>query len=227
MAVAMAMSMAMAMATARLPPPQVLPMLLLIASFLPCGNTNDDILKKTGGATASMFFFLLPRVAEESARAVGKSGGELPFSETVDSTTRMGVTITRSMVAQAASLYNESKEVMSCLYNETKQAVACLYNETVQAVAAFLSNESGEMVAKACPSSCFRPNPVCGKDGVTYWCGASDAACAGAEVEHEGFCDVVADGETGGRGAVAVQSLLLVHMIWLMLAGFLVLLGVP
>lgn len=67
---------------------------------------------------------------------------------------------------------------------------------------------------------------MCGVDGVTYWCGSADAECAGVEVEYMGFCDFGSKG-TGGKGVLAVQSLLLVHMIWLMLAAFLVLLGVP
>lgn len=87
-----------------------------------------------------------------------------------------------------------------------------------------LHNDSKETVS--CPASCFRPNPVCGVDGITYWCGSVDAECAGVEVEYTGFCDFGSKG-TGGKGVLAIQSLLLVHMIWLMLAAFLVLLGVP
>lgn len=87
-----------------------------------------------------------------------------------------------------------------------------------------LHNDSKETMS--CPASCFRPNPVCGVDGITYWCGSVDAECAGVEVEYTGFCDFGSKG-TGGKGVLAIQSLLLVHMIWLMLAAFLVLLGVP
>ncbi|EEF47110.1 hypothetical protein RCOM_1341480 [Ricinus communis] len=32
------------------------------------------------------------------------------------------------------------------------------------------------------PINCFRPDPVCGANGVTYWCGCPDAACAGVPV---------------------------------------------
>ncbi|KAH7285553.1 hypothetical protein KP509_33G033300 [Ceratopteris richardii] len=77
----------------------------------------------------------------------------------------------------------------------------------------------------ACPTSCFRPNPVCGVDGITYWCGTADAKCADVEVEYEGFCDFDSRG-TGVTGILAIQSLFLVHMVWLMLAAFLVFLGV-
>lgn len=34
----------------------------------------------------------------------------------------------------------------------------------------------------ACPINCFRPDPVCGANGVTYSCGCPDAACAGVPV---------------------------------------------
>ncbi|MCO5591964.1 hypothetical protein L7F22_045957 [Adiantum nelumboides] len=84
-------------------------------------------------------------------------------------------------------------------------------------------NESKDTMA--CPPSCFRPNPVCGTDGVTYWCGSVDAECAGVEVDYEGFCDFDSKG-TGIKGVLAIQSLLLVHMVWLMLAAFLLFLGV-
>eukprot|EP00250_Pteridium_aquilinum_P003049 c13379_g1_i1 orf=202-735(-) len=86
-----------------------------------------------------------------------------------------------------------------------------------------LHNESKKTTA--CPPSCFRPNPVCGVDGITYWCGSVDAECAGVEVDYTGFCDFDSKG-TGGKGVLAIQSLLLVHMVWLMLAAFLVVLGV-
>nr|XP_008381792.2 uncharacterized protein LOC103444613 [Malus domestica] len=42
--------------------------------------------------------------------------------------------------------------------------------------------------ASSCPVNCFRPDPVCGVDGVTYWCGCQDAQCAGVKVEKLGFC---------------------------------------
>uniref|UniRef100_A0A7N0ZT96 Uncharacterized protein n=1 Tax=Kalanchoe fedtschenkoi TaxID=63787 RepID=A0A7N0ZT96_KALFE len=31
----------------------------------------------------------------------------------------------------------------------------------------------------SCPISCFRADPVCGVNGVTYWCGCPEAACEG------------------------------------------------
>ncbi|KAL6503962.1 hypothetical protein OROGR_025885 [Orobanche gracilis] len=71
-----------------------------------------------------------------------------------------------------------------------------------------------------CPVMCFRPDPVCGVDGVTYWCGCAEAHCAGARVEKLGFCEV----DNGGSGP-AGQALLLVHIIWLILLGVFVLFG--
>ncbi|CAA2968104.1 uncharacterized protein LOC111406612 [Olea europaea subsp. europaea] len=68
-----------------------------------------------------------------------------------------------------------------------------------------------------CPVKCFRPDPVCGADGVTYWCGCADAHCAGTSVKKLGFCEV----GNGGPG----QALLLVHIIWLILLGVFVLFG--
>uniref|UniRef100_K3YCR4 Kazal-like domain-containing protein n=1 Tax=Setaria italica TaxID=4555 RepID=K3YCR4_SETIT len=34
-----------------------------------------------------------------------------------------------------------------------------------------------------CPVRCFRLDPVCGADGVKYWCGCLEAACAGFGAE--------------------------------------------
>uniref|UniRef100_A0A5B7CBW9 Serine-type endopeptidase inhibitor n=1 Tax=Davidia involucrata TaxID=16924 RepID=A0A5B7CBW9_DAVIN len=76
-------------------------------------------------------------------------------------------------------------------------------------------------VAPSCPVNCFRTNPVCGVDGVTYWCGCADALCAGTRVAKLGFCEV----GNGGSGPVSGQALLLVHIVWLILLGFSVLFG--
>ncbi|KAK8944637.1 hypothetical protein KSP39_PZI008269 [Platanthera zijinensis] len=43
--------------------------------------------------------------------------------------------------------------------------------------------------SEVCPINCFRPDPVCGSDGVTYSCGCPDAACAGVRVVKIGACD--------------------------------------
>ncbi|CAK7324307.1 unnamed protein product [Dovyalis caffra] len=56
--------------------------------------------------------------------------------------------------------------------------------------------------ASSCPVKCFRPDPVCGVDGVTYWCGCDDARCAGTKVARKGFCEV-------GNNGAAAQALLL------------------
>ncbi|KAG8390476.1 hypothetical protein BUALT_Bualt01G0087400 [Buddleja alternifolia] len=45
-------------------------------------------------------------------------------------------------------------------------------------------------VPDTCPVKCFRPDPVCGADGVTYWCGCADAHCAGTRVKKFGYCEV-------------------------------------
>ncbi|CAA6673703.1 unnamed protein product [Spirodela intermedia] len=73
----------------------------------------------------------------------------------------------------------------------------------------------------ACPVACFRPDPVCGTDGVTYWCGCADAACAGAPVAKLGFCEV----GSSGAGVLPGQALLLVHLLWLIALAFSVVLG--
>ncbi|PWZ39556.1 hypothetical protein Zm00014a_022244 [Zea mays] len=48
----------------------------------------------------------------------------------------------------------------------------------------------GEADVPLCPVWCFRPDPVCGADGVTYWCGCPEATCAGARVARRGYCEV-------------------------------------
>ncbi|CAN1309632.1 hypothetical protein LINPERPRIM_LOCUS27755 [Linum perenne] len=39
-----------------------------------------------------------------------------------------------------------------------------------------------------CTINCFRYDPVCGANGVTYGCGCPDAACAGVRVVKLGPC---------------------------------------
>ncbi|KAF3794577.1 hypothetical protein EJ110_NYTH07144 [Nymphaea thermarum] len=73
----------------------------------------------------------------------------------------------------------------------------------------------------SCPVKCFTTNPVCGADGVTYWCGPADAFCSGTEVLKLGFCEV----GNGGNGAFPGQAFLLIHIIWLIVLGFHFLLG--
>ncbi|XP_023754958.1 uncharacterized protein LOC111903413 [Lactuca sativa] len=75
--------------------------------------------------------------------------------------------------------------------------------------------------SESCPVKCFRPAPVCGVNNVTYWCGCSEAICAGVQVAKLGFCDY----ENEGSGPVSGQALLLVHIVWLILLGFFVLFG--
>ncbi|XP_021725723.1 uncharacterized protein LOC110692945 [Chenopodium quinoa] len=78
-----------------------------------------------------------------------------------------------------------------------------------------------ESSGKSCPVKCFRPDPVCGENGVTYWCGCVDAHCAGTRVAKRGFCQV----GNGGSGPLSGQAFLLVHLIWLIVLGFSVLCG--
>ncbi|KAG9455390.1 hypothetical protein H6P81_008294 [Aristolochia fimbriata] len=79
---------------------------------------------------------------------------------------------------------------------------------------------AGERPA-SCPVNCFRTDPVCGEDGVTYWCGCADAMCAGTRVAKLGFCEV----GNGGSAPVSGQALLLVHIVWLIVLGISVLFG--
>ncbi|XP_057740768.1 uncharacterized protein LOC130957927 [Arachis stenosperma] len=68
----------------------------------------------------------------------------------------------------------------------------------------------------SCPVKCFRTDPVCGVDGVTYWCGCAEAECAGAKVEKMGFCEV----GNGVSTPLSGQALLLVHIVWLIVLAF-------
>ncbi|CAN0889149.1 hypothetical protein LINGRAHAP2_LOCUS16035 [Linum grandiflorum] len=76
--------------------------------------------------------------------------------------------------------------------------------------------------ASSCPINCFRADPVCGADGVTYWCGCADAACHGTKVAKLGACEV---GSGGSSASLPGQALLLVHIVWLFLLGFSLLFG--
>lgn len=73
----------------------------------------------------------------------------------------------------------------------------------------------------SCPINCFRADPVCGVDGVTYWCGCLDAMCSGTRVAKLGACEV----GSGGSSSLPGQALLLVHIVWLFLLGFSLLFG--
>ncbi|CAJ1970582.1 unnamed protein product [Sphenostylis stenocarpa] len=79
----------------------------------------------------------------------------------------------------------------------------------------------GKTTPSSCPAKCFRADPVCGADGVTYWCGCAEAACGGVEVAKLGFCEV----GNGGSAPIPGQALLLVHIVWLIVLGFSVLFG--
>lgn len=49
--------------------------------------------------------------------------------------------------------------------------------------------ERGECVAERdCTINCFVPDPVCGDNGVTYWCGEVEASCNEVMVAYDGEC---------------------------------------
>ncbi|KAI0499890.1 hypothetical protein KFK09_018098 [Dendrobium nobile] len=75
--------------------------------------------------------------------------------------------------------------------------------------------------SRSCPINCFRPDPVCGENGVTYWCGCPEAACAGVRVAKSGYCEV----GNSGNGLLSGQAFLLIHIVWLIILGFSVLCG--
>jgi hypothetical protein len=64
---------------------------------------------------------------------------------------------------------------------------------------------------------------VYGIDGVTYWCGCLDAACAGTKVTKLGYCEV--GNGSGEPGPISGHALILVQIIWLIVLGFSVLFG--
>uniref|UniRef100_A0ACD5W447 Uncharacterized protein n=1 Tax=Avena sativa TaxID=4498 RepID=A0ACD5W447_AVESA len=88
------------------------------------------------------------------------------------------------------------------------------------AAAAAAAASYGAAEVALCPVRCFRPDPVCGADGTTYWCGCPEAACAGATVARRGYCEVGA-----GSAPVSGQALLLVHIVWLFVLGAALLFG--
>ncbi|KAH9317805.1 hypothetical protein KI387_019574 [Taxus chinensis] len=63
----------------------------------------------------------------------------------------------------------------------------------------------------SCPITCFRADPVCGVNGITYRCGCAKAHCAGVEVAKTGFCLV---GNNGESDLLSGQAFLLVHFVW-------------
>jgi len=117
--------------------------------------------------------------------------------------------ITNALLGAASALSGPENEIVIALPSEGNARRLSVCNENNKSV--------------SCPVSCFRPDPVCGVDGITYWCGCADAQCAGVEVAEIGFCEV----GNGGSGLLSGQALLLVHIVWLILLGFIVLIGVP
>ncbi|CAI5993798.1 unnamed protein product [Closterium sp. NIES-65] len=74
-----------------------------------------------------------------------------------------------------------------------------------------------------CSSTCLRPHPVCAVNGVTYWCGAQEAQCAGAEVAYEGTC--APESGTPGLSPRTWEGLVLAHQLWILVAAATVLAG--
>lgn len=83
------------------------------------------------------------------------------------------------------------------------------------------TSDSGDEIqttSSSCNIRCFRADPVCGVNGVTYWCGCPEAACKGVRVVKRGHCEV-------GNGGSSGQALLLVHIVWMIVVGILVVFG--
>ncbi|CAI5481871.1 unnamed protein product [Closterium sp. Yama58-4] len=74
-----------------------------------------------------------------------------------------------------------------------------------------------------CSSTCLRPHPVCAENGITYWCGAQEAQCAGAEVAYEGTCSP--ESGTPGLSPRTWEGLVLAHQLWILVAAATVLAG--
>ncbi|GJP54217.1 hypothetical protein CLOM_g13315 [Closterium sp. NIES-68] len=74
-----------------------------------------------------------------------------------------------------------------------------------------------------CSSTCLRPNPVCGENGVTFWCGVQEAQCAGAEVAYVGAC--APESGVPGLSPRTWEGLVLAHQLWILVAAATVLAG--
>ena len=62
---------------------------------------------------------------------------------------------------------------------------------------------------------------------ISIRCGAAEAKCAGVDIAHDGYCDIW-EGTTniGSTTALhAAQSLQLVHILWLLVAGLMIIFG--
>ncbi|KAK4584148.1 hypothetical protein RGQ29_022043 [Quercus rubra] len=90
--------------------------------------------------------------------------------------------------------------------------------EYADATANLCANNKNGLVPRPAfyPVKCFRANPVCNIDGMTYWCGYADALCTNVKVARLGFCEV----GNGGPGPLSGQALLLIHIVWLIVLGF-------
>ncbi|WOL00166.1 hypothetical protein Cni_G08879 [Canna indica] len=123
---------------------------------------------------------------------------------------------TSSRLAALASALLLALALLSPLFSAAR-------SEGVDAIAgdADLCGTRSDGGPASCPINCFRADPVCGANGVTYWCGCPEAACAGVRVAKKGPCQV----GSGGSGLVSGQAFLLLHMVWLIVLGFSVLCG--
>jgi hypothetical protein len=90
-----------------------------------------------------------------------------------------------------------------CAAGQVCEAGACIDEDT--SCAAILCGpgsvcERGECVAERdCTINCFVPDPVCGENGVTYWCGEVEASCNEVMVAYDGEC-------SGGGGTCTSSS---------------------
>ncbi|CAN0889155.1 hypothetical protein LINGRAHAP2_LOCUS16035 [Linum grandiflorum] len=132
---------------------------------------------------------------------------------------------TRSWIAILALLLLFLLCVCSFLDAVVAQSEGKVIQQVTEKESSDVCGGGGSSVAPAassCPINCFRADPVCGADGVTYWCGCADAACHGTKVAKLGACEV---GSGGSSASLPGQALLLVHIVWLFLLGFSLLFG--
>ncbi|KAI4306602.1 hypothetical protein L6164_029863 [Bauhinia variegata] len=128
------------------------------------------------------------------------------------------------------ALISESPFFLRCVVVAITLFVICLFptvhaEDEFSSVIKLPSKEEQDLCAGtvpvSCPVTCFRTDPVCGVNGVNYWCGCAEAVCAGTKVAKLGVCEM----DNGGSASLPGQALLLVHILWLIVLGFSVIFG--